>query len=92
MASSDFDDYRAKVNEYVEAHKSQPAINKLLHNEPISVDDYKELERIFTEELSTAEDYQMNYQDIGTFHLACLLEKLPRWRVFYLYCRGKTKY
>ena len=48
IASSDFDDYRAKVNEYVEAHKSQPAINKLLHNEPISVDDYKELEKFFT--------------------------------------------
>ena len=27
MASSDFDDYRAKVNEYVEVHKSQPAWN-----------------------------------------------------------------
>ena len=46
------------MNEYVEAHKNQPAINKLLHNEPITADDYKELERIFTEELGTAEDYQ----------------------------------
>lgn len=63
MGSSDFEDYRAKVNEYVEAHKNQPAINKLLHNEPITADDYKELERIFTEELGTAEDYQTNYQD-----------------------------
>lgn len=51
MGSSDFEDYRARVNEYVEAHKNQPAINKLLHNKPISTDDYKELERIFTEEL-----------------------------------------
>ena len=51
------------MNEYVEAHKNQPAINKLLHNEPITADDYKELERIFTEELGTAEDYQTNYQD-----------------------------
>lgn len=78
MASSDFDDYRAKVNEYVEAHKSQPAINKLLHNEPISVDDYKELERIFTEELGTAEDYQMNYQDTPFGLLIRKIAKMDR--------------
>lgn len=78
MASSDFDDYRAKVNEYVEAHKSQPAINKLLHNEPISVDDYKELERIFTEELGTAEDYQVNYQDTPFGLLIRKIAKMDR--------------
>ena len=78
MSSSDFDDYRAKVNEYVEAHKSQPAINKLLHNEPISVDDYKELERIFTEELGTAEDYQLNYQDTPFGLLIRKIAKMDR--------------
>lgn len=35
MGSSDFEDYRAKVNEYVEAHKNQPAINKLEINDLI---------------------------------------------------------
>lgn len=63
LTSDDFEDYKERVNEYIEAHKSQPTINKLLHNEPISIDDYQELERIFTEELGTCEDYQMNYQD-----------------------------
>lgn len=78
MASSDFEDYRAKVNEYVEAHKNQPAINKLLHNEPISADDYKELEHIFTEELGTAEDYQMNYKDTPFGLLIRKIAKMDR--------------
>lgn len=63
MTSSEFEDYRARVNEYIESHKNQPVIDKLIHNEPISQDDYRELERIFTKELGTANDYQINYQD-----------------------------
>lgn len=78
MASSDFEDYRARVNEYVEAHKEQPAINKLLHNEPISADDYKELERIFTQELGTAKDYQINYQDTPFGLLIRKIAKMDR--------------
>ncbi|MCQ5340017.1 hypothetical protein NE472_11635 [Eubacterium ventriosum] len=78
MSSPDFEDYRAKVNEYVEAHKNQPAINKLLHNEPITADDYKELERIFTEELGTAEDYQTNYQDTPFGLLIRKIAKMDR--------------
>lgn len=78
MGSSDFEDYRARVNEYVEAHKEQPAINKLLHNEPISADDYKELERIFTEELGTVEDYQINYQDTPFGLLIRKIAKMDR--------------
>ena len=78
MGSSDFEDYRARVNEYVEAHKNQPAINKLLHNEPISAEDYRELERIFTEELGTAEDYQNNYQDTPFGLLIRKIAKMDR--------------
>ena len=66
------------MNEYVEAHKNQPAINKLLHNEPITADDYKELERIFTEELGTAEDYQTNYQDTPFGLLIRKIAKMDR--------------
>lgn len=78
MGSSDFEDYRAKVNEYIEAHKNQAAINKLLHNEPISTEDYKELERIFTEELGTMEDYQANYQDTPFGLLIRKIAKMDR--------------
>lgn len=78
LSASDFEDYRAKVNEYVEAHKTTPAINKLLHNEPISVEDYNELERIFTVELGTAEDYEMNYQDTPFGLLIRKIAKMDR--------------
>jgi type I restriction enzyme R subunit len=78
MTSSDFEDYRARVNEYVEANKNQPAIDKLLHNKPISADDYKELERIFTVELGTEEDYQMNYQDTPFGLLIRKIAKMDR--------------
>lgn len=78
IGSSDFDDYRARVNEYIEAHKNQPTISKLLHNEPISAKDNKELERIFTEELGTAEDYQTNYQDTPFGLLIRKIAKMDR--------------
>lgn len=76
IGTSDFEDYREKVNEYIAAHRNEPAINKLLYNEPISADDYKELERIFTEELGTVEDYEMNYQDTP---FGLLIRKIAKW-------------
>ncbi len=78
IGSSDFDDYRARVNEYVETHKNQPTISKLLHNEPISAEDYKALERIFTKELGTAEDYETNYQDTPFGLLIRKIAKMDR--------------
>lgn len=63
MGTNEFDDYRKKVNEYVETHKQHPSIQKLLRNEPISDADYKKLERIFTKELGTKEEYEVNYKD-----------------------------
>ena len=39
------------------------AIHKLTHNIPLSSADYTELERIFTNELGTKEDYQREYGD-----------------------------
>lgn len=53
-------------------------ISKLLHNEPISADDYKEFERIFTKELGTAEDYEMNYQDTPFGLLIRKITKMDR--------------
>lgn len=78
IGTSDFEDYREKVNEYIAAHRNEPAINKLLYNEPISADDYKELERIFTEELGTVEDYEMNYQDTPFGLLIRKIAKMDR--------------
>ena len=59
----DFEDYRQKVNRYVHEHGDILAIHKLTHNIPLSSADYTELERIFTNELGTKQDYQREYGD-----------------------------
>lgn len=59
----DFEDYRRKVNRYVEEHKESIAIHKLTHNEKLSKGDYKELEWVLTEELDSREDYQREFGD-----------------------------
>ena len=78
MGNHDFDDYRKKVNAYVETHKQHPSIQKLLHNEPISDADYKELERIFTKELGTKEEYEVNYKDTPFGILIRKIAKMDR--------------
>lgn len=59
----DFEDYRKKVNRFVEEHKEIMAIHKLTHNKPLAEGDYKELERILTEELGSKEDYRREFGD-----------------------------
>lgn len=75
ISTDDFEDYRKKVNEYVETHKQHPSIKKLIHNEPITQDDYKELERIFIKELGTKEEYESNYSDTP---LGILIRKIAK--------------
>ncbi len=62
-AAYDFEDYRKKVNRYVEEHKNDTAIYKLTHNLPLSKTDYNELERILTQELGNNDDYKREYGD-----------------------------
>ena len=57
----DFEDYRAKVNRYVNEHGESTAIYKLTHNIPLSAGDYNELERVLTSELGSREDYLREY-------------------------------
>ena len=58
----DFEDYRKKVNRYVEENGNAIAIYKLKNNIPLSEGDYKELERILTSELGK-EDYEREFGD-----------------------------
>jgi type I restriction enzyme R subunit len=58
-----FEDYKLKVNRYIEEHRDHLAIYKLRNNIPLTAVDYKSLESILTGELGTAEDYQREYQD-----------------------------
>ena len=62
-AAYDFEDYRAKVNRYVNEHGDTLAIYKLTHNIPLSVGDYQELERVLTSELGNKEDYAREFGD-----------------------------
>ena len=59
----DFEDYRAKVNRYVNEHSDTMAIHKLTHNIPLSIGDYQELERVLTSELGSREDYVREFGD-----------------------------
>ena len=78
MTSNDFDDYKAKVNEYIMTNKQNPSIKKLLKNEPITRDDYNELERIFTQELGTEQEYHQYYENTPFGLLIRRIAKMDR--------------
>ncbi|EHQ92330.1 DEAD/DEAH box helicase family protein [Desulfosporosinus youngiae] len=59
----DFEDYKLKVNRYIEQNQDHIAIHKLRNNMPLNTKDYKSLEHIFTGELGTAEDYKREFKD-----------------------------
>ena len=59
----DFEDYRAKVNRYIGEHGDTLAIYKLTHNIRLSQGDYRELERVLTNELGSRDDYQREFGD-----------------------------
>lgn len=71
----DFEDYRKKVNRYIEEHKDAPVISKLNHNIPLVQTDYDELERIFTKELGDSEDYRREY---GNTPFGLLVRRIAR--------------
>ena len=62
-AAYDFEDYREKVNRYINEHGNTLAIYKLTHNIPLGVGDYSELERVLTSELGSREDYAREFGD-----------------------------
>ncbi|KFI94591.1 DEAD/DEAH box helicase family protein [Bifidobacterium stellenboschense] len=58
-----YEDYKLKVNRYVNEHKDDGTIRKLRRNEPLTADDYSELERVLVELLGTQEEYRAAYGD-----------------------------
>ena len=58
-----FENYRIKVNRYVEEHKNSLTVHNLTHNIPLTRKDYEELERIFTQELGSKADYEKTFGD-----------------------------
>ena len=74
-AAYDFEDYRAKVNRYVNEHGNTLAIHKLTHNIPLSIGDYRELERVLTSELGSREDYE---REFGETPFGLLIRKIAK--------------
>lgn len=58
-----FEDYRLKVNRYIEKHKDATAIWKLRNNVKLTAMDYQALSDIFTKELGSEEDYKKEFGD-----------------------------
>ena len=71
----DFEDYKKKVNRYVNEHGNSIVIHKLTHNIPLTVRDYAELERVLTEELGSKEDYRREY---GETPFGLLIRKIAK--------------
>lgn len=63
-AAYSFEDYKKKVNRYIEENSDNSVIAKLKRNRQLSEDDFQELERILTKELGSPEDYRREYGDI----------------------------
>lgn len=58
-----FEDYKLKVNRYIEENRDHIAIYKLRNNIPLTAGDYESLEKIFTGELGTADDYRREFNN-----------------------------
>lgn len=74
-AAYDFEDYRLKVNRYIEQHKNHIAIWKLRNNVKLESGDYKVLESIFTKELGNEEDYK---REFGETPFGLLIRKIAK--------------
>ena len=72
------DDYQMKVRRYLGEHESSLVVQKLHHNQPMSEYEFSELERVFTEELGSADDYERAYGDTPFGLLVRKLVKLDR--------------
>jgi type I restriction enzyme R subunit len=57
------EDYKNKVNQYVNTHRDHIAIYKLMNNIILTRSDYSDLEKILWYELGTKEQYEKEFQD-----------------------------
>ncbi|SHE13559.1 Type-1 restriction enzyme R protein [Chlamydia abortus] len=62
--TNDLQNYRKKVNQYLQTNKDQIAIYKLRNNKQITKQDLETLEHILWAELGTKEDYEREYKDL----------------------------
>lgn len=71
----DFEDYRLKVNRYIEKNQDSLAIYKLRNNIPLTKKDCKNLEHILTGELGSKSDYE---REFGSTPFGLLVRKVGK--------------
>ncbi|MBR3262203.1 MAG: hypothetical protein IKF93_03715 [Lachnospiraceae bacterium] len=71
--SSDEIPYRQRVEQYIRDHQDNTAIHKLTHNQPLTEEDYRNLENVLTRELGNKEDYEKNYGETP-FGECCIMK------------------
>ena len=59
----DYEDYKLKVNRYIEEHKDETAIFKLRNNLPLLTEDYQAMIATLMKELGNPEDYEREFGD-----------------------------
>ena len=62
-ATDNFEDYRKKVNKYIEENTNNAAIYKLTHNTPLTEYELQGLQEVFLKNLGTEEDYRREFKD-----------------------------
>lgn len=68
-----FDNYKKKVNRYIEENKDSLAIFKLTHNKPITDAELGELQNVFLKQLGDANDYK---KEFGVTPLGILIRNI----------------
>ena len=59
-----YEDYKQKLNRYINEHSNDEVIRKLHYNEPLSGTDFSNLENIMIHELGSKEEYQRAFGDV----------------------------
>ena len=67
-----FENYKKKVNRYIEENKDSLTIYKLTHNKPITDSELGELQNVFLKQLGSKEDYA---KEFGATPLGILIRK-----------------
>lgn len=70
-----YEDYKLKVNRYVNEHREDGVIRKLRHNEPLGADDYSELESILVRQLGSRIEYETSY---GSMPFGLLVRRIAK--------------
>lgn len=67
------ENYYLRAEKYVQEHKDKPCLSKLRNNEPLSDEDWSELETIFWHEVGTEEEFR---KTVSNASLGCFVRAL----------------